>query len=80
MDDDYIDDDGTIWIWKVLARPLYAADDPRHLPPDMRQRLVKHRLAQMEREAAHNVEALRQAGECRAGRASRNGEEPDRIG
>lgn len=61
MDDDYIDDDGTIWIWKVLARPSYPANDPRHLSPEMRHRLVEHRLVQMEREAARNIEALRRA-------------------
>ena len=58
MDDDYIDDDGTIWIWKVLARPSYPAHDPRHLSPEMRDRLVEHRLAQMRREAAHNIALL----------------------
>jgi hypothetical protein len=59
MDDDYIDDEGTIWISKVLARPSYPANDPRHLSPEMRGRLVEHRLAQMRREAAHNIALLR---------------------
>ncbi|MEG8052854.1 hypothetical protein QP185_05695 [Sphingomonas aerolata] len=59
MDDDYIDDDGMIWIWKVLARPAYPASDPRHLSPEMRERLIQHRLAQMEREAARNIALLR---------------------
>lgn len=58
MDDDYIDDDGTIWIWKVLARPSYPAHDPRRLSPEMRDRLVEHRLAQMKREAERNIKAL----------------------
>lgn len=58
MDDDYIDDDGTIWIWKVLARPAYPASDPRHLSLDMRDRLIQHRLTQMEREAARNIALL----------------------
>jgi hypothetical protein len=57
--DDYIDDDGTIWIWKVLARPAYPAGDPRHLSPEMRERLIQHRLAQMEREAQRNIALLR---------------------
>lgn len=60
--DDYIDDDGTIWIWKVLARPAYPANDPRHLSSDMQDRLIRHRLAQMEREAAHNLKLLRSRG------------------
>lgn len=59
MDDDYIDDDGAIWIWKVLARAAYPANDPRHLSPDLRERLIQHRLAQMEREAARNIALLR---------------------
>jgi len=59
MDDDYIDDEGTIWIWKVLARPSYPAHDPRHLSLEMRDRLVEHRLAQMRREAARNIAQLR---------------------
>lgn len=62
--DDYIDDNGTIWIWKALARPAYPASDPRHLSPkhlspNMRERLIQHRLAQMEREAARNIALLR---------------------
>lgn len=57
--DDYIDDDNTIWIWKVLARPAYPSGDPRHLSPDLRERLIQHRLAQMEREAARNIALLR---------------------
>lgn len=57
--DDYIDDDGTIWIWKVLARPAYPEGNPRHLSPNMRARLIQHRLAQMEREAARNIMLLR---------------------
>jgi len=59
MNDDYIDDDGTIWIWKVLARPSYPAHDPRHFSPEMRDRLTKHRLAQMRYEAACNIAKLR---------------------
>ena len=59
MDDEYIDDDGTIWIWKVMARPSYPAHDPRHLSPEMRDRLVEHRLAQMRCEAARNIAQLR---------------------
>jgi hypothetical protein len=63
--DDYIDDDGTIWIWKVLARPSYPAHDPRHLSPEMRDRLVEHRLAQMQREAEQNIKALQQVASRR---------------
>jgi hypothetical protein len=59
MDDDYIDDDGTIWIWQVLAHPAYRAGNPRHLSPDMRERLIQHRLFQMEWEAARNIALLR---------------------
>lgn len=58
MDDDYIDADGTIWIWKLMARPAYPANDPRHLPTGMRDRLIQHRLAQMEQEAARNIALL----------------------
>lgn len=58
MDEDYIDEEGTIWIWKVLACPAYPASDPRHLSPEMRERLIQHRIAQMEREAARNIMLL----------------------
>ena len=59
MEDDYIDDDDTIWIWRLLARPVYPAQDPRHLPLEMRDRIIAYRLAQMKTEAARNVAALR---------------------
>lgn len=61
MDDDYIDDEGTIWIWRLMDRHAYPADDPRHFPTEVRHRLVEHRLAQMKREAERNVQALQQA-------------------
>lgn len=62
MDIDYIDDDGTISIWKMLARPMCPASDPRHLSPEMRDRLVRHRIAQMEQEATRNIALLQSLG------------------
>jgi hypothetical protein len=49
--DSYFDDDGAISIWKVLTVPVHPQSDPRHLSADMRDRFVRHRIAQMEQEA-----------------------------
>lgn len=62
MDDDFIDHDGNISISKVMTYPRYPADDPRHLSPEMRDRLCQQRLAQMEREAAARIAHLEAAG------------------
>lgn len=54
-DDSYFDDEGAISIGKVLTAPVYPKSDPRHLSADMRDRLVRHRIAQMEQEAERRI-------------------------
>lgn len=58
----YFDDDGAISIWKMLARPVYGAGDPRHLSPQVRDRLVQYRIAQMEQEAERDIALLQSLG------------------
>jgi len=62
--DDYHsdDDDSVTSIWKMLTCPTFQTDDPRYLSHVMRDRLVKNRIAQMEREAEANIAALRSLG------------------
>ena len=74
MDDDYIDETGTISMWRLFARPRYRADDPRYLSPEMIDRIARYRLAQMEREVAQNLACLASAG----GRFSSPDDEHDR--
>lgn len=57
-DDSCFDDDGAISIWKVLTAPVYPKSDPRHPSVDMRDRLVHHRIAQMEKEAERHIATL----------------------
>lgn len=57
-DDSCFDDDGAISIWKVLTAPVYPKSDPRQLSADMRDRLVHHRIVQMEKEAECRIATL----------------------
>ncbi|WP_137406029.1 hypothetical protein [Sphingobium sp. MP9-4] len=57
-DDSCFDDDGAISIWKVLTAPVHPTSDPRYLSANMRDRLVRHRVAQMEQEAERRIATL----------------------
>jgi hypothetical protein len=54
-DESYFDDEGAISIWQVLTAPMHPKSDPRHLSEDMRDSLVRHRIAQMEQEAERRI-------------------------
>ncbi|MGA1809473.1 hypothetical protein VHN57_20395 [Sphingobium sp. WW5] len=58
----YFDDEGAILIWKVLTAPVHPESDPRHLSADMRDRLVCHRIAQIEQEAERRIATLHSLG------------------
>ena len=57
--DDISDHEGKISLFALATRPKYQRDDPRYLSPDAVARIARHRIEQMEREAAANVAALK---------------------
>lgn len=59
MDNDYIDDDGTIWIWRLMGGDYGPARASDLATRSLRWKLVEERLAQIEREAASNIALLR---------------------
>jgi len=62
-DDVYFNDDCAISIWQVLTAPVHLESDARHLSADMRDRLVRHRIAQMEQEGERNIALLQSLGQ-----------------
>ena len=59
MEDDYIDEDGNISIWRLLTMQRYPEDDPRHMSTTMRHWIAQQRWTQLEIELARNLDTLR---------------------
>lgn len=57
-DDSYFDDEGAISFWQALTAPVHPKSDSRYLSANMRDRLVRHRMAQMEQEAERRIATL----------------------
>ncbi|MFN3677865.1 MAG: hypothetical protein ACK4TC_18060 [Sphingomonas pseudosanguinis] len=62
MDNDCIDDGGTIWIWRLMGGDSDPARPSDPATRDLRWKLAEERLAQMEQEAASNIAMLRSRG------------------
>ena len=57
--DDFLDEHGIISLWRLAQMPRYSAANPHGLSNEMRDRLFRLRLAQIECEAAENAATLR---------------------
>ncbi len=67
---DFIDDDGNILLWR-LASSRQSPDDPRYIPAELRDELVRLKIAQMKQQSEKNVVALEEAAARKAARQGR---------
>lgn len=62
MENDIFDDDGNVCLSALASGKRYPKDDPRHLTPGLVDQLARHRIKQMEAEAAANIAMLKANG------------------
>jgi hypothetical protein len=61
MDDHYVDQDGNLCILRLMAQTRLPPNHPQHVSLALRDAIMRRRLAQIKRECAENVAALRDA-------------------